>query len=168
MSTAFDSGVLCSSDAKKGGGEYDTMDHRTVLGGRHCGNNVHSGIDMAGVGGVTCNESEKGGLSMNVIVCEGRIVAWQLTRFSLTGHFIPVNRWNSRISFQECEPARVLLSISITKFTRSCFVQSPLRSSSSTSAASSYMLEMVASARAPYPSDMRYRHIVGTSPRTDL
>jgi hypothetical protein len=31
---------------------YDAMDHRTVIGGHHCGTNLYSGSDMAEVEGV--------------------------------------------------------------------------------------------------------------------
>ncbi len=34
------------------------MDHRTAFGGRHFGTNDHNDIEMAGVGGGTCNDSE--------------------------------------------------------------------------------------------------------------
>ncbi|MDI3461878.1 MAG: hypothetical protein OJF50_000699 [Nitrospira sp.] len=78
MSIVIESRVLYSSHDMEVTSD-DAMDHRTVLGGGHYRTHVHSGIEMAGVEGMTYNDSEKRVRSNKVIVCYGHVVAWSLS-----------------------------------------------------------------------------------------
>jgi hypothetical protein len=53
---------------------YDAMDHRTVIGGHHCGTHIHSGIGMAEVVGMTNWDSVRN-------LCYGSITPNQLQVF---------------------------------------------------------------------------------------